>query len=115
MRMRTREYLLEHEEEFLPFLDLTGTYRQYCDAIVDFDRPVWGGEPEIAALSALLERCIHVYSAGAPLRVVGEEHMDKSEPLRLSFHLHEIGLGNHYNSVVPATSLLSNMDRFLQD
>jgi OTU domain-containing protein 6 len=58
---------------------------------------VWGGQFEIQALSKSLKRQIHIIQADSPLLKIGEEFL--GEPLRISYHKHSFGLGEHYNSV----------------
>jgi len=63
----------------------------------------WGGHLELQAISKALGVCIEVYSADQesprkPLKI-GEEN--EGAPLRISYHLHAYGLGEHYNSVRP--------------
>lgn len=63
---------------------------------------MWGGEIELRALSNALNVPIIVYCADAPeviLKPSGSE-IDSSEPIvRLTFHRHYFGLGEHYNAV----------------
>ena len=66
---------------------------------------VWGGHAEIVALSGVLGRAIVVYSAeGGAMRVLEEGVQAKGEDVRISFHKHYFGLGNHYNAVVQRTA-----------
>ena len=58
-----------------------------------------GGHLELQAISTALDVCIEVYSAENPVLKIGEEK--EGAPLRLSYHLHAYGLGEHYNSVRP--------------
>jgi OTU domain-containing protein 6 len=71
----------------------------------------WGGQFEIQALSKSLKKQIHIIQAlskslkkqihiiqaNSPLLKIGEEFL--GEPLRISYHKHAFGLGEHYNSV----------------
>ena len=58
----------------------------------------WGGQLEIMALAKALKRRIQVFSATMPVVVMGEEFAD-APPLRVCYHQHAFGLGEHYNSV----------------
>lgn len=73
---------------------------------------MWGGHPEIRALSCTLGLPITVYQEGAhPLHIAptgkaetfkrtGAYATRQEVALRLSFHKHYYALGEHYNSVV---------------
>ncbi len=62
---------------------------------------VWGGQPEILALSRAFRTQINVVQAGVPVLKVGEGEYD-GEPLFISYHRKMYGLGEHYNSLRPA-------------
>ena len=74
---------------------------------------VWGGHAEIVALSGVLGRAIVVYSAeGGAMRVLEEGVQAKGEDdVRISFHKHYFGLGNHYNAVVQRTAADEDDDK----
>ena len=79
---------------------------EYCGrlAVSEGGDIVWGGHAEIVALTGALHRAITVYSAeGSDMRVLEEGVRDEGEDLRISFHQHYYGLGNHYNAVVKRT------------
>ncbi|KAI9175876.1 OTU protein [Blastocladiella emersonii ATCC 22665] len=109
LRALAGQCILRNADEFLPFLvnEETGDLmteeelQKYVDLIVH--TPYWGGHIEIKALAMALERCIHVYQPGAaePLAVGAEFLKDGAEPLRVCYHRHQFGLGEHYNSLVP--------------
>lgn len=106
LRKLASDYMLNHEEDFLPFLTDTKTgevytpdqFLHYCEELAN--SPVWGGHLEIQAISQVLKMPIEVYQANAPILRTGEEY--DSQPILLSYHHHAYGLGEHYNSVVPA-------------
>lgn len=79
----------------------TAQFSEYCNDIVDPTHCVWGGQPEISALAASFRKRIIVYSGSAkPLEMGIDTCADPThQPLRISFHRHYFGLGNHYNSV----------------
>ncbi|CBQ68715.1 conserved hypothetical protein [Sporisorium reilianum SRZ2] len=81
----------EHAQEAY-FLD-------YCTAVESTG--VWGGQPEILALSRAFGTQINVVQAGVPVLKVGEGEYD-GEPLYISYHRKMYGLGEHYNSLRPA-------------
>jgi len=126
LRIASAAHIHTNLSSFLPFLvDESGhplTHDEavsYCKALADVNGEkegvVWGGHIEIVALSEVLQHPIIVYSAdGRELRIAGldgdgsrqeSDHMTISQaldqsPLRITFHKHYFGLGNHYNSVV---------------
>ncbi|KAG9391602.1 OTU-like cysteine protease [Carpediemonas membranifera] len=96
------DYIIEHQEDFMPFMvDIRGNqmsdeaFTQYCDRMRSTAE--WGGEQELAALASALGREIMVYSARAQPRVFGE---GPEAPIRVSYHEHELTLGQHYNAIV---------------
>lgn len=75
--------------------DVLDAYEAYC---ADMERSAWGGQVELRALSKLFDTRIYVHSANGEL-VMGEgEHA-----VHLSYHRHAYALGEHYNSLHPAT------------
>lgn len=108
LRQRAADELLEHQDEYQPFMTDPQTddmytdegYEQYCRLVSD--TPAWGSMTEVAALSAVLERSIEVVQAeGAPV-VLGPGR--PGQPLLISYHRHMYGLGEHYNSTRAATA-----------
>ena len=81
----------------------TEAYNGYCTNILDCESIVWGGQPEVNAICAALSCRIRIISATGDPLTMGSENSDGS-CLDLSFHRHEYGLGDHYNSVVPKNS-----------
>lgn len=82
---------------------------KYCDAVENTG--VWGGQPEILALSRAFETPIWVVQAGSPVMKVGEEEgaaaakgSAKQEAVMISYHRKMYGLGEHYNSLVKLTA-----------
>ena len=105
-----------HPDEFLPFLleDQPGasdsgfmspqSFERYCAAIRDTS--VWGGEPEILALSRAYNVPIHVVQGGAPPVVVHnptgapkEGDVMESKVVRISYHRRLYGLGEVSSAV----------------
>lgn len=107
------KYIYNHPDDFLPFLpsmegeDGAGAtdagmmgpreFERYCAAIRD--TAVWGGEPEIRALSKAYNVPIHVIQGGTPPIVVhdpagghaGDVHDKRA--VRISYHRKMYGLG----------------------
>lgn len=113
LRSLTASYMRQHFEDFLPFLtaellerpgsesheeDLKSKYQSYCNEVES--TAAWGGHVELEALSKALNRPIVVISAFSKDLVMGN-NIEGTEPLRVCYHRHEFGLGEHYNSVVP--------------
>ncbi|CDW99053.1 hypothetical protein [Sporisorium scitamineum] len=74
-------------------------FLDYCSAVENTG--VWGGQPEILALSRAFGTQINVIQAGVPVLKVGEGEYE-GEPLYISYHRKMYGLGEHYNSLRPA-------------
>ncbi|UZJ54520.1 hypothetical protein CBS101457_003840 [Exobasidium rhododendri] len=118
-RKATSQYMKTHADDFMPFIsdsdehmagienleagssDVSkqeGHFLQYCDAVESTG--VWGGEPEILALSRAFMTPIHVVQAGRPVVKIEPEE-SKGTPLMISYHRRMYGLGEHYNSLHP--------------
>ncbi|EIW85224.1 OTU-domain-containing protein [Coniophora puteana RWD-64-598 SS2] len=125
-------YMFAHPDNFIPFLpssvgedgagstDDTGLmtpaqFERYCASIRD--TAVWGGEPEILALSRAYNIPIHVVQGGTPPVVVHTPTGESQEPdatakaVRISYHRRMYGLGEHYNSLRPRSSLTAVTDK----
>jgi len=106
LRKKTSDYMLEHMDDFLPFTSNPATgdmlsvqeYKEYCNDIRDTNS--WGGELELRAISQINKTPIEVYQAQGPKLLIGEEF--QGEPIRLSYHRHQYGLGEHYNALIVA-------------
>ncbi|KAJ7374532.1 OTU domain-containing protein 6B [Desmophyllum pertusum] len=105
LRKLAADYMLNHQDDFLPFLTDAKTgqvytpdqFVHYCEELAG--TTTWGGHLEIQALSQALMMPIEVYQANAAVLRSGEEY--DSQPILLSYHHHAYGLGEHYNSVIP--------------
>ncbi|KAJ7172523.1 hypothetical protein C8R46DRAFT_1216336 [Mycena filopes] len=123
-RVAAATYIHSHPDDFLPFLpsaageDAAGAldpglmstreFEQYCASIRD--TAVWGGEPEILALSRAYNVPIHVIQGGRPPVVVhnpvgssNDTQVTENRVVRISYHRRMYGLGEHYNSLRPKT------------
>ena len=76
-------------------------YERHCDAVET--TAVWGGQPEILALSHVLSTPIHIVQCDMDTIRIGEDYTDH-EPLLVSYHHKMYGLGEHYNSLRPKTA-----------
>jgi OTU domain-containing protein 6 len=76
----------------------------YCKRVRDSKE--WGRQMELRALADCLRVQILVHSAGVPALPMkaDEAAAPTAEPvLNVSYHKHQYTLGEHYNSVVPAS------------
>jgi OTU domain-containing protein 6 len=109
-RSTAAKFILEHRDDFLPFLpsvsgeDGAGAtddgimtpaqFEQYCRNMAETGE--WGGEPEILALSRAFSVPIHVVQSGTP-RIVIHEPTDgppkTTKPVMISYHRRMYGLG----------------------
>jgi OTU domain-containing protein 6 len=94
----------DDEDSFRPFIgncaektpEADERWREYVREVES--TAMWGGQLEIMALSKALRRRIQVFSATMPVVVMGED-FDEDGALRVAYHQHAFGLGEHYNSV----------------
>ncbi|KAF8163261.1 hypothetical protein B0H34DRAFT_672303 [Crassisporium funariophilum] len=115
-------FIHSHPNDFLPFLPSAGgedgagaldagmmdqeQFNNYCSLVRD--TALWGGEPEIVALSRAYNIPIHIVQGGKPAIVMhnpdGEQTISKEADknvIRISYHRKLYGLGEHYNSLRP--------------
>ncbi|KAG0321562.1 hypothetical protein BGZ99_003815 [Dissophora globulifera] len=104
LRHGTAEYMRQNSDDFLPFLsnkhgDMMSPedFSEYCNDLES--TAVWGGQPELLALSRVHEVPIWVVQMGSPtVKLSADVYPDKT-PLMVSYHRHMYGLGEHYNSL----------------
>jgi hypothetical protein len=94
LRELIADFLSSHEDEFRFFVDRED-FQEYCEEV---RTTAWGSDIELEALSRLLERSIIVLTAERII-TVGEQFSEQTEPLRISFHLHQYS-SPHYNAVM---------------
>ncbi|KAG0211148.1 OTU domain-containing protein 6B [Mortierella sp. GBA30] len=106
LRHDTAVYMREHADDFLPFLtnkqgDMMSTedFVEYCNDLES--TAVWGGQPELLALSRVHEVPIWVVQMGSPTVKLSADVYPTKTPLMVSYHRHMYGLGEHYNSLRP--------------
>ncbi len=108
IRMICADQMIKARDEYEPFADLTdsnvSSYEEYVEKVRGSSE--WGGHVELRALSTALQKTIVVYSAdSSPLFITNDNgDNDGDNVIRLSFHRKYYALGEHYNSVVPASS-----------
>ncbi|XP_002132005.2 deubiquitinase OTUD6B-like isoform X1 [Ciona intestinalis] len=102
LRKRTASYMRDHVGDFMPFLSTdagdaftSDDFKTYCSDIEKSG--IWGGQLELQAISHVFKTPIHVIQAGSATVKLGEEY--EGSPVLLTYHRHELGLGEHYNSV----------------
>ncbi|KAJ0980449.1 hypothetical protein J5N97_008704 [Dioscorea zingiberensis] len=117
LRKMAADYMREHAKDFLPFflsdakieVDSDGSpsdrFKKYCNEVEC--TAAWGGQLELGALTHCLKKHIVIFSGSFPDVEMGKEYKDEStnnsdQTIMLSYHMHAYGLGEHYNSVVPA-------------
>ncbi|KAK3810374.1 MAG: hypothetical protein J3Q66DRAFT_65969 [Benniella sp.] len=106
LRRDTAEYMREHADDFLPFLtnkqgDMMSSedFAEYCCDLES--TAVWGGQPELLALSRVHKVPIWVVQMGSPTVKLSADAYPAKSPLMVSYHRHMYGLGEHYNSLRP--------------
>ncbi|KAL2649629.1 hypothetical protein R1flu_017757 [Riccia fluitans] len=119
LRRLAASYMRTHPEVFMPFIGaespegekpgdtLQTKFERYCGEVET--TAAWGGQLELGALSHALRKHIVVCSATLPDVEMGkeykEDHLEGAPTLnpsiRVSYHRHAFGLGEHYNSVIP--------------
>ncbi|KAF9148269.1 OTU domain-containing protein 6B [Linnemannia schmuckeri] len=106
LRHETAEYMRAHSDDFLPFLtnkqgDMMSPedFSDYCKDLES--TAVWGGQPELLALSKVHKVPIWVVQMGSPTVKLSEGVDSTKTPLMVSYHRHMYGLGEHYNSLRP--------------
>ncbi|KAF9084236.1 OTU domain-containing protein 6B [Mortierella sp. GBA35] len=106
LRQGTAEYMRTHSDDFLPFLtnkqgDMMSPedFSEYCNDLES--TAVWGGQPELLALSRVHKVPIWVVQMGSPTVKLSADVFSAKTPLMVSYHRHMYGLGEHYNSLRP--------------
>ncbi|KAF9575977.1 OTU domain-containing protein 6B [Mortierella alpina] len=106
LRHGAAEYMREHADDFLPFLsnkhgDMMSPedFVEYCKDLES--TAVWGGQPELLALSRVHRVPIWVVQMGSPTVKLSADVYPAKTPLMVSYHRHMYGLGEHYNSLRP--------------
>lgn len=111
MRRRAAKYIRDHKDDFIPFLANESDdpldefeFEKYCHGVENEskDGGVWGGEPELNALSQSLERSIELIQPIGPPVIFGEQ-FNKTKPLIIVYQRHAYQLGAHYNSTAVRT------------
>lgn len=104
LRQQTAEHMLSHRDDYLPFTMSQSTgdmmsgeeFEKYCSDISETN--AWGGNLELQAVSQLVKRPIKIYQSDSGPILIGEEF--DGPALSISYHRHQYGLGEHYNSLL---------------
>ncbi|KAF9102221.1 hypothetical protein BGX27_011124 [Mortierella sp. AM989] len=106
LRHDTAEYMRENSDDFIPFLsnkqgDMMSPqdFTEYCSELES--TAVWGGQPELLAISRVHRVPIWVVQMGSPTVKLSADAYPSKTPLMVSYHRHMYGLGEHYNSLRP--------------
>lgn len=117
LREMVAAYMRKHASDFIPFFlsenaveegsddSLAERFESYCKEVES--TAAWGGHLELEALTHCLRKHVLVFSGSFPDVEMGKEYKSNGEggssdsSIRLSYHRHAFGLGEHYNSVVP--------------
>ncbi|XP_045620357.1 deubiquitinase OTUD6B [Procambarus clarkii] len=116
LRSQAGHFIRTNYEAFAPFITDPKTgesltpqqFAEYCSQVEH--TPSWGGQPELRALSQVMQRKIEVLQAEGTPVIFGEECTDKKTIL-LAYYRHSYGLGEHYNSVTDLNSVPEEQSR----
>ncbi|XP_065187311.1 deubiquitinase OTUD6B-like [Sycon ciliatum] len=112
LRRQAANFMLRHRDDFEAFVEDAATqpsesspptedfFERYCRNVAE--TAMWGGQLEIQAISRALERKVVVYQAGCEAITIGDDTI--SQPLRLVYHRHDLGTGEHYNAAIPSAA-----------
>ncbi|KAI3962322.1 hypothetical protein MKX01_005324 [Papaver californicum] len=121
LREMVASYMRQHETDFLPFFlsdnniendpdnSPSEVFENYCKEVES--TAAWGGQLELGALTHCLRKHIVIYSGSFPDVEMGKEYKSNSgtsssnPSVRLSYHKHAFGLGEHYNSIISKETL----------
>ncbi|KAK6931932.1 OTU domain [Dillenia turbinata] len=116
LREMVAAYMRTHASDFLPFFlsesavedsddSLAERFEHYCKEVES--TAAWGGQLELGALTHCLKKHILIFSGSFPDVEMGKEYKSEDgtglskSSIKLSYHKHAFGLGEHYNSVIP--------------
>jgi OTU domain-containing protein 6 len=94
VRLKAFDYIVNHKESFLPFVTIE--FDDYCRQL---KKDSWGSHLEIEALANAYKVKVRVIQSDSHDIVIGSEQGLESKEIILSYHKHEFGLGEHFNSV----------------
>lgn len=102
IRDKTASFMLENKDMFIPYVPdptngekcMESNFLDYCSTVKV--NGTWGGQLELLAISHLFKQPVHVIQAFAPVIVIGEQF--EAKPIIITFHRHQLSMGEHYNS-----------------
>ena len=106
-RRLAADHIAQRFDQFAPFITddngdpvSEGAAHAYVDKLADADAAdiVWGGHTELVALAAALDTQIQVVAADGDIKVGDKDDRN----IKIVFHRHLFGLGNHYSAVTNA-------------
>ncbi|CAH8326401.1 unnamed protein product [Eruca vesicaria subsp. sativa] len=117
LREMTAAYMRDHKADFIPFFlsetesesegdgsNAEERFEKYCREVES--TAAWGGQLELGALTHCLRKHIMVFSGSFPDVEMGKEYKSGNDSsLKLSYHRHAFGLGEHYNSLVVVNNI----------
>ena len=96
VRQTAAEYIEEHADTFIPFLE--EPVGDYVSKVRDTGE--WGGQLELLAIAKAYNVDISVLqSDGGAVDIEGDGPTDSRKKLFLAYYKHNFGLGEHYNSL----------------
>lgn len=100
LRRQVAGFLRKHADEYAPFFDEdSGGLEGWCRHLETTG--AWGGFLELRVLSKVLKHPVIVHSAALDDMSIATDEFSHKPPVRVSYHKHAYGLGEHYNSLVP--------------
>ncbi|KAF9432972.1 OTU domain-containing protein 6A, partial [Entomortierella beljakovae] len=97
LRHSTAQHMRENADDYLPFLtnkqgDMMSPddFQEYCNELES--TAVWGGQPELLALSRVHKVPIWVIQMGSPTVKLSADAYPTKTPLKVSYHRHMYGL-----------------------
>ncbi|KRZ09388.1 OTU domain-containing protein 6B [Trichinella zimbabwensis] len=107
LRLQASNIIRENGEYFMPYLSdhesdnqlVADQLEEYCKQVQT--EGVWGGHPEIMALSMYFCVPVEVIQRGAPSILVGEQFIGKANPLVIVYMRYAYQVGPHYDSTSP--------------
>jgi len=101
VRQEAATYMLEHEDDFFPFLDEDESEK----GMVEYARKVrdtaeWGGQLEIMACARRWALLVNVLQGDGRIeKIDGSGGSKNAKECWLAYYRHSFGLGEHYNSL----------------
>jgi OTU domain-containing protein 6 len=99
LRSIAANHLRKNVDEYIAFADLEDcSFEDYCKKVEGSGE--WGSHLEITAIAKELNLCIEIFQAKGENIIIGEQNDKGDNMLKISYHQHYFGLGEHYNSLI---------------